>query len=487
MLKKPCLYILCLLIITSHEHSFEIEITSPYENLELPLKEVTPKMLANNKTKAEQFDCSIPKMNYTSKYCVNNKHLDYKTYMPNENTFKNLTTLIDTYSKLKLEQQLVNLSLLHDNLLNQSDFKQFTLDLILFEGYIDYYDCFKEVNGFDYCLNFKQELQTNILEKFINFLGYNYTNYTDYYTYNKISSDSKRVYYYGLIFTFTTLFNNVNTITKELALLITQRFSLFLSDYSNFDYHCDTSYYYNYGDIINSLYRGLVEIFPNYIAYTTYNDYFSTPEERDSLYLLHHRDLVIIYYFYLSHYYHFGEAYDNHDGLGIKAQITSYSLDMILSHQDFFPFEKLDNNLFFPIGISVRQKDYNNVYYYRSPALGLNGNLTLTFYLSQYNSTVVSCYLYHSNNHTLSSHQVQSVYNLAKNELTCTTNFFGDFVLGVGEPELIMNPVTVNLIYYVIAIGIFALIALMIYGCIKKSKLFSKDFNTYIDINNNSV
>jgi hypothetical protein len=82
---------------------------------------------------------------------------------------------------------------------------------------------------------------------------------------------------------------------------------------------------------------------------------------------------------------------------------------------------------------------------------------------------------------------VQSVYNALRGELTCTTEFFGEFVLGIGEPEVLMRPVIVKLIYSFIVIGTFALIALMIYGCIKKSKLFSKDFNTYIDINNNSV
>ena len=455
------------------------------ENLDLPLKEVTPQMLTSNQIKAEQFDCRIPEMNYTSKYCLNNKHLNYKIYMPNDKNFTNLTNLIDTYSRLTFEQQTVKLSSLYDNLLNQSDFMQFTLDLILFEGYIDYYDCFKEVKGFDYCLTLKQELQTNVLGMFTNFSGNNYTNYTDYYTYNQLSSDSKRVYYYGLIFTFTTLFNNVNTITKELALSITQKFSLFLSEYSTFYKQCEIFYYYR--NRIDSLYKGLIEIFPNYIAYTTYNNYFSTLEELDRLYLLHHRELVTIYYFDLENYSRYSEVYGNHDGLEIFAQTSNYSMNMILSHQDFFPFEKLDSNLFLPIGISIRQKANNGVYYHQSPVLSQSGNLTITFYLSQYNSTIVSCYLYHSDNHTFSTHQIQSVYNVARNELTCTTNLFGDFVLGIGEPELIMKSVTINLIYSFTVIGTFALIALIIYGCIKKSKLFSRDFNTYIDINNNSI
>lgn len=456
------------------------------ENLELPLTEVTSQMLATNQIRAEQFDCSIPEMNYTSKYCLNNKHLDYETYLPDENTFINLTTLIDTYSGLTFEEKSLKLSSLYDNILNQSDFKQLTWDIILLEGYIDYYDCFKEVKGFDNCLNSKQELQTNVFRKFASFFNDTFTKYTDYYYKKGLTVGEIRTYHHGLILMFTTLFNNVDTITKELALSITQYFSLLLSEYSTFSQHCSYSRY----DAINRitfLYKGLVEIFPNYIAYTTYNDYFSTSEERYHLYLLHHRDLITIYYIDLDNYERLGKAVKYHNGLRIKVQINYPFANIILSHQDFFPFKKLDNNLFFPIGISVREIGSSYSYNHQSPVLGQYGKYTITFDLSQYNSTIVSCYLYNSHNHTFSTHQVQSVYNAIKNELTCTTDLFGDFVLGIGEPEVIMKPVTVKLTYSFIVIGTFALIALMIYGCIKKSKLFSRDFNTYININNNSV
>jgi hypothetical protein len=454
------------------------------ENLDLPLKEVTPQMLTSNQIKAEQFDCSIPKMNYTSKYCLNNKHLNYKIYMPNDKNFTNLTNLIDTYSRLTFEQQTVKLSSLYDNLLNQSDFMQFTLDLILFEGYIDYYDCFKEVKGFDYCLTLKQELQTNVLGMFTNFSNNNYTEFTNYFKYTDLSKNSKRTYYNGLLMTFTTLFNNVNTITKELVLLIPQFFSLLLSQYRTFEGYCDFYNDYNYRDILSSLYKGLIETFPNYIAYATYNDYFSTLEERELLYLIYHRDLVNSFYSNHDTFGFYSDSFQIHNGLTIVAEHFN---DIRLEHQDFFPFEKLDNNLFLPIGISVKKFGRNIEYRQYSPEPIQYGNLTITFFLSQYNSTIVSCYLYYSNNHTFSTRQVQSVYNALRGELTCTTDFFGDFVLGIGEPEVIMKPVTVKLTYSFIVIGTFALIALMIYGCIKKSKLFSRDFNTYININNNSV
>ena len=343
------------------------------ENLELQLKEVTPQISANNQIKAEQFDCSIPEMNYTSKYCINNKHLNYKTYMPDDRNFTNLTNLIDTYSRLTFEQQKVKLSSLYDNLLNQSDFMQFTLDLILFEGYIDYYDCFKEVKGFDYCLNLKQELQTNVLGMFTNFSNNNYTEFTNYFKDTDLSINSKRTYYNGLLMTFTTIFNNVNTITKELVLSIPQFFSLLLSQYWTFQDYCKFYNDYTYKDVISSLYEGLIEIFPNYIAYATYNDYFSTLEERELLYLIYHRDLVNSFYNYLVTFASYSDSFQLQNGLTVVAE---YFSNIRLEHQDFFPFEKLDNNSFLPIGISVKKFGRNIEYRQYSPEPSQYGNLT---------------------------------------------------------------------------------------------------------------
>ena len=86
-------------------------------------------------------------MNSTSKYCLNYNHLNYKDYIPNDNSFKNIAPLLTSYRKLSNEKKPGLLLSLYNNILNEINFMQLILDIILLKNILITMIVLKKLKG----------------------------------------------------------------------------------------------------------------------------------------------------------------------------------------------------------------------------------------------------------------------------------------------------------------------------------------------------